>query len=71
MGKKILVVDDERKVCELLQAYLEREGFMVASAHDGKAAVLAADQIKPDLVLLDLTLPGLDGIDVCKELRKS
>ncbi len=66
----ILVVDDEPKVCELLRAYLERSGYGVRCAGDGAIALQEAERRRPDLVLLDLNLPGMDGIEVCKALRQ-
>ncbi len=67
----ILVVDDEPKVCDLLRVYLERSGYGVVCASDGDAALSEVDRRHPDLVLLDLNLPGRDGIEVCKALRKT
>ena len=67
----ILVVDDEQKVCDLLKAYLERSGFGVVCAGDGSTALAEVERRHPDLVLLDLNLPGTDGLEVCKTLRKS
>ena len=67
----ILVVDDEPKVCDLLRVYLERSGYGVACAGDGRAALAEVEHRHPDLVLLDLNLPGIDGIEVCKTLRKT
>jgi two-component system, OmpR family, alkaline phosphatase synthesis response regulator PhoP len=69
--KTILVVDDEPKIVQLVRDYLERAGFAVRSAGDGKTALLLARTEKPDLLVLDLGLPGLDGLDVTRELRKS
>lgn len=68
---RIMVVDDEENVCELLQLYLEREGFSVETQKDGKAALEAAARRAPDLMILDLMLPGADGWEVCREIRKS
>lgn len=67
----ILVVDDEPKVCDLLRAYLERSGFVVICSSDGRAALEELERRHPDLVLLDLNLPGMDGIEVCTTLRKT
>ena len=58
---KILVVDDELNICELLKLYLENEGYTVFTANDGQAAVTAFQQKAPDLVLLDIMLPKMDG----------
>jgi len=69
--KTILVVDDEPKIVQLVRDYLERAGFAVFSAQDGKNALSLARTEKPDLLILDLGLPGLDGLDVTRELRKS
>jgi DNA-binding response OmpR family regulator len=68
--KTILVVDDETKITRLVQDYLEHAGFAVLTAADGASALANARLHKPDLVVLDLGLPGLDGLDVTRELRK-
>lgn len=65
----ILVVDDEPPILELVRGYLEREGFMVRTVEDGLAAVEQVRAEQPDLVVLDLMLPGLDGIEVCRQIR--
>ncbi|MFT9057319.1 MAG: response regulator transcription factor, partial [Ethanoligenens sp.] len=67
---KILVVDDDRNINELLRLYLEKEGYSVASTYDGVDAVKKFEDHKPDLVLLDIMLPGMDGWQVCREIRK-
>ena len=67
---KILIVDDDRNICELLRLYIEKEGFETAIANDGKAAVRMFDSTNPDLILLDIMLPELDGWQVCREIRK-
>ena len=67
---KILIVDDDRNICELLRLYIEKEGFETAIANDGKAAVRMFDAVNPDLILLDIMLPELDGWQVCREIRK-
>ena len=64
---KIMVVDDDQNICELLRLYLEKEGFHVAIANDGKRAVDLFDAENPDLILLDIMLPELDGWQVCRE----
>lgn len=71
MDKKILVVDDEQPIADILQFNLEKEGYQVVVAYDGEEALQKADEEKPDLVLLDLMLPIKDGMEVCKELRKT
>ena len=70
MKYKILIVDDDVNICELLRLYLEKEGFETVVANDGENAVLAAQKHTPDLVLLDIMLPRLDGWQVCREIRK-
>ena len=65
----ILLVDDEPPILELVRGYLEREGFTVHTARDGLAAVEQVRVDKPDVVVLDLMLPGLDGIEVCRQIR--
>jgi len=67
--KTILVVDDERKIVDLARDYLEHAGFAVLTANDGPSALAAARTRRPDLVVLDLGLPGLDGLDVTRQLR--
>jgi two-component system alkaline phosphatase synthesis response regulator PhoP len=67
--RKILVVDDEPKVCDLVKAYLEKDGFDVILSGNGKDAVEKARMIKPDLIVLDLNLPGMDGIEVFRTVR--
>lgn len=71
MEKKILVVDDDINISELLRLYLEKDGFSVVTCHDGKTAVELAINEKPDLILLDIMLPIFDGWQVCREVRKT
>jgi two-component system alkaline phosphatase synthesis response regulator PhoP len=68
--RTVLVVDDEPEIVRILRDYLERAGFKVLTASDGEAAVAAARREKPDLVVLDLGLPSLDGLDVARALRR-
>jgi two-component system alkaline phosphatase synthesis response regulator PhoP len=68
--KTILVVDDEFKIVQIARDYLEHAGFSVLTAGDGKSALAAARSAKPDLVILDLGLPEMDGLDVTRALRK-
>ena len=70
MDELILVVDDEKEIVKLARDYLERAGFRVLSASEGVTALAAARREQPDLVVLDLNLPGMDGLDVCRTLRK-
>jgi DNA-binding response OmpR family regulator len=65
----VLVVDDEQRLRDLVRGYLEHEGFQVLAAADGNAALDLARQHAPDVVVLDLMLPGLDGLEVCRRLR--
>ncbi len=69
-GIKIMVVDDDSNICELLRLYLEKEGFETVIAGDGAQAVEMFDSEKPDLMLLDVMMPRLDGWQVCREIRK-
>jgi DNA-binding response OmpR family regulator len=69
--KTVLVVDDEPKIVEVVGDYLRRAGFSVTTAADGERAVASARARPPDLVLLDLGLPGLDGLDVARDLRRT
>jgi DNA-binding response OmpR family regulator len=71
MSKKILVVDDEPKITQIVRDYLERSGFEVRTAYDGKTAFSLAKTEKPDMVVLDLGLPQMDGLDFTREYRKS
>lgn len=66
---KILVVDDERHIVRLIQVNLERQGYQVATAFDGKEALEVAKREKPDLIVLDIMMPFLDGFQVLKTLR--
>jgi DNA-binding response OmpR family regulator len=68
-GERVLVVDDEPIVTEVVQRYLVREGFQVDVAADGRAGLKRAREGAPDLVVLDLMLPGIDGLEVCRQLR--
>lgn len=65
----VLVIDDEKDLIELVRYNLQKEGFDVAAAFDGESGLAAARQQKPDIVLIDLMLPGIDGLEVCRQLR--
>ena len=69
--EKILIVDDDTNICELLRLYIEKEGFNVIIANDGATAVKMFREQQPDLMLLDIMLPKLDGWQVCREIRKT
>ncbi|WP_413377164.1 response regulator YycF [Alkalihalobacillus sp. 1P02AB] len=70
MDKRILVVDDERPIADILKFNLEKEGFEVICAYDGIEALAQVDKFDPDLILLDIMLPHKDGMEVCREVRK-
>jgi DNA-binding response OmpR family regulator len=70
VAQTILVVDDEARIVKLVRDYLERAGFAVLTAGDGETALAMARRERPDLVVLDLMLPGVDGLDVCRRLRQ-
>ena len=69
MSKKILVVDDEPQIVKVVKAYLEQSGFQVVTAADGSTALTTFQREKPDFMILDLSLPGMDGLDVCRAVR--
>ena len=70
MEKKILVVDDEKPIADILQFNLKKEGYSVYCAYDGNEALQLVEEIQPDLILLDIMLPLRDGMEVCREVRK-
>ena len=67
---RVLVIDDEENVCDLITLYFEKAGYEVMCAGDGSDGIEIVRSDKPDLVILDLMLPGMDGLDVCREIRK-
>src|SRR3984893_14831622 len=69
-GNRVLVVDDEDHILELARLYLSREGYQIETVADGSQALARFGQVKPDLVVLDIMLPNLDGLTICKEIRK-
>ena len=69
MSKTILIVDDDPTIRDVLERYLRREGYAVRAAADGQAALQEVRSHKPDLVVLDLMLPGVDGWEICRRLR--
>jgi len=69
MNRKILVVDDDHKTADLIKLYLEKDGYQVLTAHDGRQALELARQRRPDLIVLDLMLPKIDGLDICRIVR--
>ena len=71
MSKKALVVEDDVNIAELLMLYLEKDGFEVSIAHDGGKGVAMLGELQPDLVLLDIMMPVMDGMQVCREIRKT
>ena len=70
-NKKVLIVDDDTNICELLRLYLEKDGFDTVIANDGEAAIVKFNLEEPDLILLDIMLPKLDGWQVCRAIRKN
>lgn len=68
--KKVLVVDDDRNICELVSLYFTKEGYDVETCHNGREAISLYRKFNPDLIILDLMLPGMDGYDICREIRK-
>ena len=68
-GKRVLVVDDDAKTVELVKLYLNRDGYRVLTAYDGIEALRLARECHPDLIVLDLMLPGIDGLEICRTLR--
>ena len=68
--EKVLVVDDDPNICDVLRMYLENEGYSVILAYDGEEALVKFNALKPDIILLDVMLPTLDGWQVCREVRK-
>ena len=70
MAKKIVVVDDEKPIADILEFNLEKEGYEVHCAYDGNDGLDLIMETVPDLVLLDIMLPGMDGMEICREVRK-
>jgi two-component system alkaline phosphatase synthesis response regulator PhoP len=69
-NKRVLVVDDDVKTVELVKLYLNRDGYRVLTAYEGKEALRMAQENHPDLIVLDLMLPGMDGLEICKAIRE-
>ncbi|HHV97487.1 MAG TPA: response regulator transcription factor [Clostridiaceae bacterium] len=67
---KVLVIDDDVNICEVIRLYMEKEGFQVHSVYNGKKAIEEFSQLAPNIVILDIMLPGADGWQVCREIRK-
>lgn len=70
MAQKILIVEDESQIARLVRLYLEEAGFAALEIHDGAQALAAFHHERPDLVILDLNLPGMDGLDICRAIRR-
>ena len=70
LAVKILIVDDEQNVCDLCDLYLKREHYRTKAIHHGSAALQAVKEFQPDLMILDLMLPGLDGWSICRQIRR-
>ena len=71
LKQKILIVDDDENIAELISLYLEKEQYDTETAHDGEEALQIIEVYNPDLILLDLMLPGIDGYEVCQQVRKN
>ncbi|SER04065.1 DNA-binding response regulator, OmpR family, contains REC and winged-helix (wHTH) domain [Lachnospiraceae bacterium NE2001] len=71
LKQKILIVDDDENIAELISLYLEKEQYDTETAHDGEEALKLIEVYNPDLILLDLMLPGIDGYEVCQQVRKT
>lgn len=69
-ARKVLIVDDDVKTVELVKLYLVRDGYRVLTSYDGAAALVLAREARPDLVVLDVMLPGIDGLEICRILRE-
>jgi DNA-binding response OmpR family regulator len=69
-ARRVLVVEDDVKLADLVRMYLERDGYRVNVCHDGREGLAMARQRPPDLIILDLMLPGLSGVEICKQLRR-
>jgi two-component system phosphate regulon response regulator PhoB len=69
MASRVLIVEDERDIRDLVVLHLQRDGYQVSTASSGEDALLQVKQSPPDLVLLDLMLPGMSGLEVCRRLR--
>ena len=70
MSEKILVVDDDEKICQILSLYLRSKGYEVFTCQSGSKAITSFEEFSPDLVLLDVMLPGMDGWEILKRIRK-
>lgn len=69
--EKVLIVDDDKNICDLLRVYLEKEGYSTIISNKGNEAMVKFNSLNPDIVLLDIMLPGMDGWQICKEIRKA
>ena len=69
--EKVLIVDDDKNICDLLRVYLEKEGYSTIISNEGNEAMVKFNSLNPDIVLLDIMLPGMDGWQICKEIRKA
>lgn len=67
---KVLIIDQDKNICELLRMWLEKEGYSVLVSNDGEEGLVKFNALKPDMVLLDVILPGIDGWQICREIRK-
>lgn len=68
---KILIIDDDKNICDLLRIYLEKEGYSTIISNNGEEGMVKFYALKPDIILLDIMLPGMDGWQICREIRKN
>ena len=71
MKKKILVIEDEKKLAKIIKNFLEKNNFEVADLYDGEDAIITAETFNPNLILLDWMLPGLSGLEICRQIRSN
>lgn len=69
-GEKILIIDDEKELVDIVEVYLKAEGYIVEKAYEGKVGLIKCKTLKPDMVILDIKLPDMDGIEICKTIRR-
>ena len=69
--KRVLVVDDDPNICDLIRVYFDKEEFTIFSCLDGDKALDSFNLLKPDIIIMEVMLPGRDGLDICKEIRKT
>ena len=70
MSGRVLIIDSDRNICELLRMCLEKDGYSVILSNDGEEGLVKFSALRPDIILLDVVLPGMDGWQICREIRK-